>query len=331
MKKEVIPLIKPEKIKMEDLTDYYGKFIIEPLEKGYGTTLGNSLRRVLLSSIEGAAITAVRFEGIMHPFTSIPGVVEDALDVMLNLKKVRLRIMGDEPVELTLKSEGEGKVLARDIKADGRVEIVNPEQHIATLSRGGKIECYMVASKGRGYALAEDNRKYEKGPGWFAIDSIFSPVVKVAFEVENTRVGERTDYDRLIMRIWTDGTVTPEEALMSAAEILIDQLRIFITLEKPEEGKYEYIEESDAEKIKEYLERSIDELEFTVRAANCLRAVNVRTIGDLVQKTEEELLRTKNFGRTSLAEIKKKLAELGLSLGMRLEDIHKIKRRVKVK
>lgn len=330
-----MPFIKPERIKVDEetLTDYYGKFIIEPLEKGYGITLGNSLRRVLLSSLEGGAITAVKIEGVPHPFTAIPGVVEDVLDVILNLKKVKFRIDSYEPKELRLKSEGEGMLFARDIKTDGTVEIINPDQHILTLSQGGKIDIQMIVRRGRGYVLAEENRRDEKGVGWFAIDSFFSPIVKVNFEVQNTRVGERTDYDKLIMHIHTDGSIAPEDALVQAAEILIDQLRIFVAFEDMESGKkekYQIVEETDRDEIKEYLMKSVDELEVTTRAANCMRNAGIRTIADLIQMREQDLMKTKNFGRSSLKEIKKKLAELGLSLGMKLEDVQKIKKKVRI-
>jgi len=327
-------LIKPESIKVESdtLTDFYGKFIIEPLERGYGITLGNSLRRVLYSSLEGGAITAVKIEGVAHPFGAIHGVVEDVLDIILNLKKVKLKIDSYEPKELRLKSEGEGMLFAGDIKTDGTVEIINVDQHILTLAPGGKIDMFMIARRGRGYVLAEENRRDEKGVGWFAIDSFFSPIVKVNFDVQNTRVGERTDYDKLIMEIWTDGSITPEEALVQAAEILIDQLRIFVTFEGVEEkkGKYQMVEESDKKEIREYLSRSVDELEISTRAANCLREAGIRTIAELIQLKETDLLKKKNFGRTSLKEIKKKLAELGLSLGMKLDEIQKIKKKVRI-
>ncbi len=327
-------LIKPEGIKVESdtLTDFYGKFTIEPLERGYGITLGNSLRRVLLSSLEGGAITAIKIEGVSHPFTAIHGVVEDVLDIILNLKKVRLKIDTYEPKELRLKSEGEGMLFARDIKTDGTVEIINLDQHILTLAPGGKIDIQMIARKGRGYVLAEENKKDEKGVGWLAIDSFFSPIVKVNFDVQNTRVGERTDYDKLILHIWTVGSITPEEALVQAAEILIDQLRIFVAFEgiEPKKEKYQVVEETDKNEIKEYLMRSVDELDVTTRAANCLRNAGIRTIAELIQLKESDLLKKKNFGRTSLKEIKKKLAELGLSLGMKLDEIQKIKKKVRI-
>jgi DNA-directed RNA polymerase subunit alpha len=327
-------LIKPEGIKVDKdtITDFYGKFIIEPLERGYGTTLGNSLRRVLYSSLEGGAITAVKIEGVTHPFTAIHGVVEDALDIILNLKKVKLKIDSYEPKELRLKSEGEGMLFARDIKTDGTVEIINLDQHILTLAPEGKVDIHMIARRGRGYVLAEENKKDEKGAGWFAIDSFFSPIVKVNFDVQNTRVGERTDYDKLIMEIWTDGSITPEDALVQAAEILIDQLRIFVAFEGAEvkKEKYQMVEETDKDEIKEYLMKSVDELEISTRAANCLRAAGIRTIAELIQLKEGDLMKKKNFGRTSLKEIKKKLAELGLSLGMKLEEVQKIKKKVRV-
>lgn len=327
-------LIKPDGIKVENdtLTDFYGKFIIEPLERGYGTTIGNSLRRVLLSSLEGGAITAVKIEGVSHPFTAIHGVVEDVLDIILNFKKVKFKIDSYDPKEMRLKSEGEGMLFARDIKTDGTVEIINLDQHLLTLAPDGKIDIHLIARRGRGYVLAEENKMYEKGVGWFAIDSFFSPVVKVNFDVQNTRVGERTDYDKLILEIWTDGSITPEDALLQAAEILIDQLRIFVAFEEVERKKerYQMVEETDKEEIKEYLMRSVDELDLSTRAGNCLRNAGMRTIAELIQLREADLMKKKNFGRTSLKEIKKKLAELGLSLGMKIEDVQKIKKKVRI-
>ncbi len=314
-------MIKPKKLEADDksLTATYGKFIGEPFERGYGTTIGNSLRRILLSSLYGAAITAVRIRGILHEFSTLPGITEDVTDMVLNLKEVRVKLL-DVPVDtVRLSVKGERNVTAADIVTGPRVEILNPEQHIATLSKDGNLEMEMVVKRGRGYVAAEHNKDEGDPVGTIPLDAIFSPVLKVNFNVTNARVGQRTDYDRLVMEIWTDGSVKPEDALAYAARILQDQLTIFINFEEEAEIA-EPLEETIEGKVNENLFRPVDELELSVRSANCLQNADIKFIGELVQRSEQEMLKTKNFGRKSLNEIREILHEMGLGFGMRLES-----------
>lgn len=313
-------LIFPQKLeKHPDSSNRYGKFICEPLERGYGITLGNALRRVLLSSLQGAAIVSVKIDGILHEFSSLSGVVEDVADIILNLKGVRLKLLQDEPKTLTVKKKGPCVIYAGDLAVpNSNVEILNPDHKIATLSADGELYMELVAKWGRGYVPAERNKDPEQPIGTIAIDSIFSPVQKVNYTVSQSRVGQMTDYDKLIMEIWTDGSVTPEEALGYAAKILKEQLSIFICFDELQEPKEEQAV-IDITAISDYLNRSIEELEFSVRSANCLKSANIHYIGDLVQKTEQEMLKTKNFGRKSLKEIKDILNNMNLHLGMKLE------------
>jgi DNA-directed RNA polymerase subunit alpha len=307
----------------DTLTQTYGKFTAEPFERGFGTTIGNALRRVILSSLEGAAITSLMIEGVLHEFSTIPGVVEDVTDILLNLKEVRFKLHGDKPRTLRLAVEGPGEVRGKDITADASVEILTPEQHIATLEKGGKLEMEMTARTGRGYVPAERHKEAHQPIGVIPLDAVFSPIRKVNFWVDSARVGQATDYDKLTLEVWTDGSVKPEEAVAYGAKILKDHLDLFITFEEEEE------EESGPEealvKFNENLLRSVDELELSVRAANCLKVANIHTIGELVQKTENEMLKTKNFGRKSLNEIKEILTAMGLSLGMKI-DLESVKR-----
>ncbi|MCA9652480.1 MAG: DNA-directed RNA polymerase subunit alpha [Myxococcales bacterium] len=313
-------LIRPKKldVEIESLTDSYGKFTCEPLERGYGITLGNSLRRVLLSSLQGSAVTSVRIEGALHEFTTIEGVVEDVTDVILNIKALRLRMDDANPRTLTIDKQGEGAVKASDIQAPTGVEVLDPDQHIATLSKEGHLKMEMTVAMGRGYATADQNKTEGTPIGVIPIDSLFSPVQKVNYRVTNARVGQRTDYDRLILEVWTDGSVKPDDAVAFAAKILKEQLSIFINREEIEDAAPP--EPSEEDKLNEYLWRSVDELELSVRSANCLQNANIHYIGDLVQKTEAEMLKTKNFGRKSLKEIKEILAQMGLSLGMKIPN-----------
>ncbi|RMG13178.1 MAG: DNA-directed RNA polymerase subunit alpha [Deltaproteobacteria bacterium] len=317
-------LIKPRGLVVDQksLTGTYGKFVAEPLERGFGLTLGNALRRVLLSSLQGSAITSVKIEGVEHEFTTVPDVVEDVTDIILNLKEVLLRVDTLETKTLRIEAEGPKKVTAGDIIHDNAVEILNPGHHICTLAEGGKLVMEMTCRKGRGYVPADQNKDPNQPIGTIAIDALFSPIKKVNYNVTNARVGQRTDYDRLVLEIWTDGSVSPGDAAAYAAKIIKDQLSIFITFDETEEpAPYEEeSSDSDAEKLNENLLRSVDELELSVRSQNCLQNANIKTIGDLVQKTEAEMLKTKNFGRKSLKEIKEILAEMGLSLGMKLEN-----------
>jgi len=313
-------LIKPKtlEIEKETLGQTYGKFSCEPLERGFGTTLGNSLRRVLLSSLQGAAITAVKIDGALHEFQTLPDVVEDVTDIVLNLKEVLLKMEDTKPKVIRLDKEGEGKVTAGDIAVVDGVKVLNPEQPIATLARGGKLHMELLVQMGRGYVPAERNKTATMSVGTIPIDALFAPVKKVNYIVTHARVGQQTDFDKLTIEVWTDGSVTPEDAVAFAAKIMKDQLSIFINFEETEEPVEETVSE-EAAKMNENLDKSVDELELSVRSANCLQNANIRYIGELVQKTEAEMLKTKNFGRKSLKEIKEILAEMGLSLGMKLD------------
>ncbi|MGQ9508589.1 MAG: DNA-directed RNA polymerase subunit alpha [Thermodesulfobacteriota bacterium] len=316
-------LIRPKRLEVEKetLTPFYGKFIAEPLERGFGITIGNSLRRILLSSLQGAAITSVRIEGVLHEFSTIPGVREDVTEILLNIKEVRLKLHTEGPKLIRVKAEGPKELKAGDIITGDAVEILNPDHYLATLSRDAKLSMEMVVKMGRGYVPAERNKDETQPIGTIPIDAIFSPIKKVNYTVTNARVGQITDYDRLTLEVWTDGSIYPEEAVAQAAKILKDQLSIFITFEEEEEEETSQTEEqSEAEKFNENLFRSVDELELSVRSQNCLKHANIKLIGDLVQKTEQEILATKNFGRKSLNEIKEILASMGLSLGMKLEN-----------
>ena len=314
-------LIKPRglQVDQESLTNTYGKFVAEPLERGFGITLGNSLRRVLLSSLQGAAITSVRIEGVEHEFMAIPEVAEDVTDIILNLKEVLLQIHTNEVKTLRIEADGPREIKAGDIIADAQVEILNPGHHVLTISEGGRVRMELTARRGRGYVPAEKNKVPGSPIGTIPIDALFSPIRKVNYQVTNARVGQQTDYDRLSLEVWTDGSVAPADAVAYAAKIVKEQLSIFINFDEAEEPAEE-AKPIEEQKLNENLFRSVDELELSVRSANCLQNANIKTIGDLVQKTEAEMLKTKNFGRKSLKEIKEILAEMGLSLGMKLEN-----------
>jgi DNA-directed RNA polymerase subunit alpha len=313
-------LIKPRKLEVEreTLTPFHGKFYAEPFERGFGITLGNSLRRFLLSSLQGAAITSVKIDGILHEFTSIPGVTEDVTDIILNLKEVKIKLHADGPKTIRIEAEGEGVVRAGDIITDDTIEITNPNHPIATLSPDGKLKMEMVVKRGKGYVPAEKNKEEDQPVGTIPIDAVFSPITKVNYTITNARVGQVTDYDKLTLEVWTNGCVHPEEAVAFAAKILKDQLSIMINFEEEDDIDEEEMSE-EQEQLNEELFKSVDELELSVRSANCLKHADIKLIGELVQKTESEILGTKNFGRKSLNEIKEILAEMGLSLGMRVE------------
>ena len=324
-KKGWIEVIKPDKLEIEEdsHTPFYGKFICKPLEKGFGITIGNALRRVLLSSIPGAAIVSVKIDGVFHEFSTIPGVLEDVTEIILNLKQVRLKLYSESPCTVRIEKEGEGEVKAGDIITGGLVEVMNPNHHIATLTKDGRLRMEMVVKMGKGYVPAERNVEEEQPIGVIPIDAIFSPVKKVNFVVRNTRVGQITDYDKLILEVWTDGTITPEDAIAEGAKILREQLDIFIRgKEDKKEEEVEQKAEGEEEdlSLNEDLYKSVDELELSVRALNCLKNANIFTIGELVQKSDSEMLKTKNFGRKSLNEIKTVLAQMGLGLGMKLKN-----------
>jgi DNA-directed RNA polymerase subunit alpha len=314
-------LIKPKGlvVDQETLSNTYGKFVAEPLERGFGITLGNSLRRVLLSSLQGAAITSVKVEGVEHEFMTIPEVAEDVTDIILNLKEVLLQIHTNEVKTIRIEADGPREIKAGDIIADGQVEVLNPGHHVLTISEGGKVRMEMTARRGRGYVPAERNKAPGSPIGTIPIDALFSPIRKVNYQVTNARVGQQTDFDKLTLEVWTDGSVAPADAVAFAAKIVKEQLSIFINFDEAEEA-VEEVKPVEEQKLNENLFRSVDELELSVRSANCLANANIKSIGDLVQKTEAEMLKTKNFGRKSLKEIKEILAEMGLSLGMKLES-----------
>ena len=318
-------LIKPKSIITEEEThtNFYGKFVCEPLERGFGLTVGNALRRILLSSLQGAAIVSVRFENVVHEFSTIPGVFEDVTDIILNLKEIKLKLKDSEEAIIHLSRDGEGSVQAGDIETDGLVEILNPERHIATLNKGAKLNMEMVVRMGKGYVISEKIKRADQGIGVIPIDAIFSPIKKVNYVVTNARVGQITDYDKLTLEIWTDGSIFPEDAIGYAAKILKEQMTPFINfLEEPEPVE---AEEEEGEKLNQNLFRPVSELELSVRSANCLKNASITLIGELVQKSEAEMLKTKNFGRKSLNEIKAILEEMGLSLGMRLDNFPALK------
>src|SRR5215217_5207919 len=313
---------RPKRLEFEreTATERFGRFYAQPFERGFGTTIGNTLRRVLLSSIEGAAVTAVKIDGVQHEFSPIPGVVEDATDIILNLKSVPLMLHTDETKTLYIRVDKPGEVRARDIGVDQDVEVLEPDAHIATVSEKGKLHMELRVKRGRGYVAADKNFDEDLGIGWIPVDSVHSPVKKVNYLVESARVGQTTDYDKLTLDVWTNGSVTPSDAVSLAAKLVRDHLNIFISLE--ESG--ETVSDAPAEQqrtgaLNEHLDKSVEELELSVRSYNCLKNANIRTIRELVQKSEAEMLKTKNFGRKSLTEIKEILQSMGLSLGMRLE------------
>ena len=313
-------LIYPKNVESENLSDTYGKFIAKPLERGYGTTLGNSLRRILLSSINGAAIVSVRIEGVEHEFSTVQGVKEDVTDIVLNLKQVNIRYLGERDAIVRLKSSGAGVLKAGDIETSGEVEILNPDQHVCTVGADGSIDMELVVRHGRGYVTGDQNRTEETPEGFLCIDSIFAPVRRVAYSVSNARVGQMTDYDRLSLEIWTNGAVRPDDALAYAAKILKEQLTIFVNFDETEESeRREEEREEEKPQLNENLFKTVDSLELSVRAANCLENANIKYIGELVTRSEGDMLKTKNFGRKSLNEIKDILAEMGLSLGMKID------------
>ena len=320
-------LIKPKRLEIDEetLTDYYGKFVAEPLERGFGTTLGNSIRRILLSSIQGAAITAVKIDGSLHEFSVLPGVKEDVTDLILNLKEVVFKLHGPGPKIVRIEVEGGKEVTAADIITDADVEVINPQQHIAILDKGATLKMEMTVKMGMGYVTAERNKEEDMSIGTIPIDSIFTSITKVNYTVTNARVGQITDYDKLTLEVWTNGSIKPDDAVAIAAKILKDQLNIFINFEEPpEELPSEDDEEKkkrELEKLRDLLTKGVDELELSVRSANCLKNASIQNIRELVQKTEQEILQTKNFGRKSLNEIKEVLEGMGLRLGMNIDGL----------
>ncbi len=312
---------KPKRLAVDTdtLTEKYGKFSAQPFERGFGTTIGNALRRTLLSSIEGAAVTAVKIEGVLHEFQSITGVVEDATDIILNLKQIPFKLSGEGPKALYLRAETPGVVTSGMIEADGDVDILDKDVYIATVSEGGKLDMEMRLKRGRGYISADKNFDSDLGLGFIPVDSVHSPVRKVNYTVDAARLGQITDYDKLTLEVWTNGTVLPADAIGLSAKLLKDHMSIFINFEEELETEG-HADEGRMLLRNENLNRSVEELELSVRSYNCLKNANIQTIGELVQKTEAEMLKTKNFGRKSLNEIKEILAQMGLSLGMKIDE-----------
>lgn len=310
-------LITPRSFETEDRTATYGRFKVEPLEKGYGMTLGNSLRRVLLSSMMGSAVTAVKLEGVLHEFSTLPDIMEDVTDIILNLKEIRFKQFSSEPQVLRIRKTGVGAVTAADIETNSNVEVLNPAQHIATLGKNANFDAEIIVSFGRGYEPAEAHSE-GLDIGFIPVDALFSPIKRVNYQVANARVGQRTDYDSLELELWTDGSLKPDEALSLASKILKEQLQVFVTFDESVEPSVSETEES-APTLNENLFRPVEDLELSVRSANCLKNANIRFIGELVTRSEGEMLKTKNFGRKSLNEIKDILVRMGLSLGMKIE------------
>jgi len=311
---------KPKRLIVNgESNDRYAAFSAQPFERGFGTTIGNALRRVLLSSIEGAAITAVKIEGVLHEFSPIPGVVEDATDVILNLKQIPLKLHGDGPKLIYLKGAEPGRYTSANIEHDSDIEVLDKDIYIGTVSEGGSLQIEMRVENGRGYISADRNFDQELGIGYIPVDSVHSPVRKVNYFVEAARLGQVTDYDKLTIEIWTNGSITPQDGLGLAAKLIKDHMQIFIQFEEKAEPTEE-VQEVRHDAVIEHLNKSVDELELSVRSYNCLKNANIRTIGELVIKTEAEMLKTKNFGRKSLNEIKEILGGMGLSLGMRLDE-----------
>jgi DNA-directed RNA polymerase subunit alpha len=316
-------LLMPKAIKVENPDDvpFYGRVVVEPLERGWGHTVGNSIRRILLSSLQGAAVISVRISNASHEYSTIEGVVEDVTDIILNIKKLRLRLNGDEDATLRLDVSGEGVVKAGDIEKNPDVDILNPDLHIATINSDAKLKIEMRVSDGRGYVAAEQNKREDDPIGTIPIDALFSPITKVNYTVENARVGQRTDLDKLILDIWTDSSISVEDAVAYAAKLLLDHLGIFINFEGELEPVEESVKDEKADKLRQLLKMRVDELELSVRSANCLRAANIHTLADLVKNQESDMLKYKNFGRKSLIELNQILTNLGLSFGMDVEKL----------
>ena len=313
---------RPKRLEIDrdSLTPTYGKLIAQPFERGFATTVGNALRRCLLSSIEGAAITAVQIEGVLHEFSSIPGVVEDVTDIILNLKQIPIRLHSDEPKFLSLEVSGEGMVTAGQLTGDPQIEIFDPDVHIATINEQGSLKLQAQVKKGRGYVSGEMNFDETMGIGWIPVDSVHSPIKRVNYRIEAARVGRATDYERLVMEVWTNGTLSPEEAVSVAASMLKDHLTIFIESEEALLDEPAPAESAEDQGLELVLNKSIDELDLSVRSANCLKNANIHTLRDLVARTEKDMLETKNFGRKSLEEVQEVLAEHGLEFGMKVGE-----------
>jgi DNA-directed RNA polymerase subunit alpha len=316
MKPKNFQMPRSVQIDEESFADGYGLFTVQPLERGFGTTIGNALRRVLLSSIEGAAIKAVKIEGVQHEFSVVEGVVEDITEIVLNLKEVNVRMHSDEDKLIRIEKKGPGSLTAADLQIDADLEIMNPDQHIASLDKDGTLEVELTVGKGRGYVLAEDNKVTEPPMGTILMDSAFSPIQKVHYEVDHARVGQQTDYDKLILEVWTTAAVRPDDAVSHAAKTLKDHLELFINFEEEPEEEHEEVIDEEAQRIASLLKMQVEELELSVRSANCLKAANILVLEGLVQRTETEMLKFRNFGRKSLNELNAILESLGLQFGM---------------
>ena len=316
-------IIRPKGLEFDkdELTATYGKFVVRPLERGFGITMGNSLRRILLSSLQGAAVTSVKFDGVLHEFTTVPGVKEDVTDIILNLKQLRIKLSDSESSVIHVDAKGERVITGKDLVTSEKVQILNPDLHIATLSPEAKLKADLTVRMGKGYVAAEQNKRPDDPLSTIPVDSIHSPILRCNYNVTNARVGQRTDYDRLTMEIWTDGSVRPDDALAFAAKIMKEQVQVFINFDELPEPTEEELRE-DGPQLNENLYRRVDELELSVRSANCLQNANIKYIGELCQKSEAEMLKTKNFGRKSLNEIKEILTSMGLSLGMKIEHFN---------
>ena len=315
-------IVKPRRLDFDKKTktDNYARFSAGPFERGYGTTIGSALRRMMLSSIEGAAIVGVKMEGVYHEFSSLPGVLEDVTEIILNLKQVKLKMSGTAfNKRMYLKSEKPGQLTAADIQADADIELLNPDYHIATLDDGGSLDMEMIVQRGRGYVPAENHELEEESVHTIPVDALYSPIEKVSFHVEKTRVGQSSDYDSLVMEVWTDGSIIPEDAVAHAAKIVKDHTQLFINFDEEPEPVQPQIDEKK-QKMLTYLSKSVEELELSVRSYNCLKNANIQTISELVQKNDSEMLKTRNFGRKSLNEIKEILEGMGLGLGMKLDE-----------
>lgn len=306
----------PKGIVKEKGDSKYGRFVVEPFERGWGITVGNALRRVLLSSLQGAAVVSVKFEGVQHEFSSLEGVKEDVAEIILNLKQLRVKLLSDEDATLRLDISGEGEVRAEHVEPNPDVQILNPDLHIATLSKNGSLTLEMRISDGRGYVVSDELKREDDPIGVIPIDANFSPVTKVSYEVSDTRVGQRTDFNRLEMEVWTDGSIDPEDAMAYASKLLVDHLEMFINFEGDLEAAEEVVKDEEKERIRQLLKMRVDELELSVRSSNCLRCANIHTIADLVRNQESEMLKYKNFGRKSLIELNEVLSNMGLSFGM---------------
>jgi DNA-directed RNA polymerase subunit alpha len=325
-------ITKPKEIVRDPAnTTRYGRFVVEPLERGFGLTVGNSLRRVLLSSLQGASITAVRIDGVLHEFSTLPGVIEDVTEIILNLKQVRLKLHGDGPKKGTFELKGKGEVRAGDLQIDADVEVLNPDLHIATLNKDGDLRMEIEVDSGRGYVSADQHTATDRPIGVIPIDAMFSPVLKVNYNVEATRLGQRIDYDKLTLEVWTDASILPEDAVAVASRILVDHFRPFADIQQERiVMEVEPPQDLEVQKVRALLEKSVEELELSVRSSNCLRAAEIRTLGDLVQKSEPEMLKFRNFGRKSLKEIQDILSEMGLHFGMDISPYYEGKSAVRL-